>query len=159
MQSVHCTSDGPWVIEDGRRERGENAYVWQRLIRSGAIVANGTDAPVEDVSPIANFYAAVTRRLPDGTLFYPDERMTREQALRSYTMNCAYAAFEEDTKGSITPGKLADIVVLSKDIMTSRKRRSSTQRWSARYSVEESSISQQLRTNGRFSGGFASVRC
>lgn len=119
MQSVHCTSDGSWVMERiGEKRTREGAYVWQKLIRSGAIVANGTDAPVEDVDPIANFYAAVTRRLPDGTLFYPDERMTREQALRSSTMNCAYAAFEEGTKGSITPGKLADIVVLSKDIMT-----------------------------------------
>jgi predicted amidohydrolase YtcJ len=119
MQTVHCTSDGPWVIERiGEKRAQEGAYAWQKLMKSGAIVANGTDAPVEDVNPIANFYAAVTRRLPDGTLFYPEERMSREQALKSYTMNCAYAAFEEDIKGSITPGKLADVVVLSKDIMT-----------------------------------------
>ena len=119
MQSVHCTSDGPWVIERiGEARAREGAYAWQKLLSSGALVSNGTDAPVEDVNPVANFYAAVSRRLPDGSLFYPEERMTREQALRSCTMSCAYAAFEEDTKGSITPGKLADIVVLSKDIMT-----------------------------------------
>jgi predicted amidohydrolase YtcJ len=119
MQTVHCTSDGPWVIERIGEDRArEGAYAWQKLIKSGAIVANGTDAPVEDVDPIANFYAAITRMLPNGTLFYPEERMTREQALKSYTMNCAYAAFEENIKGSITPGKLADVVVLSKDIMT-----------------------------------------
>jgi predicted amidohydrolase YtcJ len=119
MQSVHCTSDGPWVIERiGEKRAQEGAYVWQKLMKSGAIVANGTDAPVEDVNPLSNFYAAITRRLPNGMLFYPEERMTREQALKSYTMNCAYAAFEENIKGSITPGKLADVVVLSKDIMT-----------------------------------------
>ena len=119
MQSVHCTSDGPWVIERiGEKRAQEGAYVWQKLAKSGVIVANGTDAPVEDVNPIANFYAAITRMLPDGTLFYPEERMAREQALTSYTMNCAHAAFEENIKGSITPGKLADVVILSKDIMT-----------------------------------------
>ena len=119
MQSVHCTSDGPWIMERiGEKRAEEGAYAWQKLIKSGAMVANGTDAPVEDVNPIVNFYAAITRKLPDGRLFYPEERMTREQALRSYTINCAYAAFEENVKGSITPGKLADIVVLSKDIMT-----------------------------------------
>ena len=119
MQSIHCTSDGPWVIERiGEKRAQEGAYVWQKLIRSGAVIANGTDAPVEDVNPLANFYAAITRRLADGKLFYPEERMTREQALRAYTINCAYAAFEEGVKGSITRGKLADIVVLSKDIMT-----------------------------------------
>ena len=119
MQPNHCTSDGPWVpkrLGDKRSEEG--AYVWQKLIKSGAIINSGTDAPVEDINTIANFYAAITRRLPDGTQFYPGQCMTREQALRSYTINNAYAAFEEDIKGSLTPGKLADITVLSKDIMT-----------------------------------------
>ena len=81
-------------------------------------MTNGTDAPVEEVSPIASFYAAVSRKLKDGTRFYPEQRMTRQEALRSYTLNNAYAAFEEQSKGSLTPGKLADITVLSKDIMT-----------------------------------------
>ncbi|HEY8468488.1 MAG TPA: amidohydrolase family protein [Longimicrobiales bacterium] len=119
MQGVHATSDGPWVpkrIGDERARTG--AYVWRELIRSGAVVTNGTDTPVEDVNPIASFYASVSRRLPDGSVFYGEQRMTREEALRSYTLNNAYAAFEEDVKGSITPGKLADIVVLSRDIMT-----------------------------------------
>lgn len=119
MQGVHCTSDGPWVTRRLGEERAEEgAYVWQNLMRSGALVTNGTDAPVEDVDPLACFYATVTRKLSDGTIFYPDQRMTREEALRSYTLNCAYAAFEEDIKGSITTGKLADITILSKDIMT-----------------------------------------
>jgi predicted amidohydrolase YtcJ len=119
MQAIHCTSDGPWVIKRlGEKRAEEGAYVWQKLMKSGAIICNGTDVPVEDVDPIACFYAAVTRKLKDGTLFYPDQRMSREEALRSYTLNCAYAAFEEDIKGSLKPGKLADITVLSKDIMT-----------------------------------------
>ncbi|MBW3553431.1 MAG: amidohydrolase [Gemmatimonadetes bacterium] len=119
MQGVHATSDAPWVPKRLGEERAHNgAYRWQDLWQSGAIVTNGTDAPVEDVDPIASFWATVTRRLPDGGVFDPDQRLTREQALRSYTINGAYAGFEEDLKGSITPGKLADIVVLSKDIMT-----------------------------------------
>lgn len=119
MQAIHCTSDGPWVIKRlGEKRAEEGAYVWQKLMKSGAIICNGTDVPVEDVDPIPCFYAAVTRKLRDGTVFYPDQRMSREEALRSYTLNCAYAAFEEDIKGSLTPGKLADITVLSQDIMT-----------------------------------------
>jgi predicted amidohydrolase YtcJ len=87
-------------------------------MKSGAVVSNGTDVPVEDVNPIPNFYAAVSRKLKDGTVFYPDQRMSREEALKSYTLNAAYSGFEENSKGSLTPGKLADITVFSKDIMT-----------------------------------------
>jgi predicted amidohydrolase YtcJ len=119
MQAVHCTSDGPWVPKRiGDKRAAEESYMWRNLIDSGAVVANGTDVPVEDTNPIPNFYAAVTRRMSDGRQFYPDQVMTREEALRSYTINNAYAAFEENIKGSITPGKLADIDILSKDIMT-----------------------------------------
>jgi len=92
--------------------------VWQKLMKSGATIANGTDAPVEDISPIASFYASVSRKLKDGSVFYPDQRMSRIEALRSYTINAAYAGFEETIKGSLKPGKLADITVLSKNIMT-----------------------------------------
>lgn len=119
MQGIHCTSDAPYVparLGDKRAEEG--AYVWQKLMQSGAVVSNGTDAPVEDVNPIASFYATVSRRTSDGTVFYPDQRMSRMEALKSYTLNGAYAAFEEDEKGSLTKGKYADMVVLSKDIMT-----------------------------------------
>ena len=119
MQGVHCTSDGPWVPKRlGDQRSREGAYVWQKLLLSGALIANGTDAPVEDVSPIASFYASVTRRLADGTVFYPDQRMTREQALRSYTLDAAYAAFQETSRGSLVPGKLADVTVLSRDVMS-----------------------------------------
>ena len=119
MQGVHCTSDGPYVLQRlGAQRAEEGAYVWQKLMKSGAIVGNGTDAPVEDVSPLASFYASVSRKLKDGTVLYPEQRMSREEALKSYTWNNAYAAFEEKLKGSLEPGKLADITVLSKDIMT-----------------------------------------
>ena len=96
----------------------EGAYVWQKLMKSGAVIANGTDAPVEDVDPIPNFYASVTRKTKDGSVFYPDQRMTRMEALKSYTINAAYAAFDESIKGSLAVGKLADVTVFSKDIMT-----------------------------------------
>jgi predicted amidohydrolase YtcJ len=119
MQGVHCTSDGPWVpLRLGAERSAEGAYVWRKLIDSGAVVTNGTDTPVEDVDPIANFHASVTRKMKNGEVFYPSQRMTRIEALRSYTIHAAYAAFEEDIKGSLRPGKLADLVVLSEDILT-----------------------------------------
>ncbi len=119
MQGVHCTSDGPWVLKRLGEERAESgAYMWRALIDSGAVVTNGTDVPVEDIDPIASYYASVARVCFDGTVFYPGQAMTREEALASYTINNAYASFEEDLKGSLTPGKLADIVVLSQDILT-----------------------------------------
>jgi predicted amidohydrolase YtcJ len=119
MQGIHATSDAPFVGPRlGQKRAEEGAYVWQSLMKSGAVIANGTDAPVEDIDPIPSFYASVTRRLKDGTVFFPNQRMTRMEALRSYTINAAYAGFEETIKGSLSPGKLADITVLSKDIMT-----------------------------------------
>jgi len=119
MQSIHCTSDGPWVPKKlGKKRSMEGAYVWRDLIRSGAVITNGTDAPVERINPFENFYAAITRKMKNGNVFYENQVMTRIEALRSYTINPAHTAFEEHLKGSITPGKLADIVVLSQDIMT-----------------------------------------
>jgi predicted amidohydrolase YtcJ len=119
MQSVHCTSDGPWIAKRiGEARAEEGAYVWRKLMDSGAVVSNGTDAPVEDCNPIPGFYAAVTRRMKDGRAFYPGQKMTRQEALRSYTLNGAYAAFEEGIKGSLVRSKLADVTVFSKDLMT-----------------------------------------
>jgi predicted amidohydrolase YtcJ len=119
MEGIHATSDAPWVVPRlGEQRAREGAYVWQSLMRSGAVVTNGTDAPVEDVDPIESYYATVSRKTADGTVFVPEQRMSRMEALESYTINGAYAAFEEDIKGSLTPGKLADIAVLSKDILT-----------------------------------------
>ena len=119
MQGIHCTSDAPYVAERlGAKRAEEGAYVWQKLMKSGAVVSNGTDAPVEDVDPIANYYATVSRKTKDGRVFYPDQRMSRMEALKSYTLNGAYAAFEESSRGSLKVGKLADMTVLSKDITT-----------------------------------------
>ena len=118
MQGVHCTSDGPWVpkrLGQDRSRRG--AYAWRALLDSGAVVANGTDTPVEAVDPMANFHALITRRMASGETFFADQRMTRLEALRSYTLHAAHAAFEEQDKGSLELGKLADVVVLSRDIM------------------------------------------
>ena len=118
MEGIHCTSDAPYVLARlGPKRAEEGAYVWQKLMKSGAVVTNGTDAPVEDVNPIASYYATVSRKVKDGTVFYPDQRMSRLEALKSYTLNGAFAAFEENSKGSLKPGKYADIVVLSKDIL------------------------------------------
>ncbi|MCM2268515.1 MAG: amidohydrolase, partial [Thermoanaerobaculia bacterium] len=114
MQGVHCTSDAPFVVTRlGETRAREGAYVWRRLVDTGAVVVNGTDAPVEDVDPIPSFYATVTRRLPDGSRFYPEHALTRREALATYTRDAAYAAFEEHDKGTLEVGKLADVTVLS----------------------------------------------
>jgi predicted amidohydrolase YtcJ len=91
---------------------------WRDLFRTGAVVTNGTDVPVERIDPIASYYSSVARRRVNGERFYPKHVMTREEALRTYTINNAYAAFEEGLKGSLTPGKYADFVVLSQNLLT-----------------------------------------
>jgi predicted amidohydrolase YtcJ len=119
MQGVHATSDAPYVLARlGPKRAEEGAYVWQKLMKSGAVVANGTDAPVEDIDPIASYYSSVSRRTKDGSVFFPEQRMSRMEALRSYTINVAFAEFDENIKGSLKPGKLADVTVFSKDILT-----------------------------------------
>ncbi len=119
MQGVHATSDGPWVFAKlGEKRAREGSHVWRSLMDTGAVVTNGTDAPVEDVDPVASFYSTVSRRTRDGSLYFPDQAMTRMEALRSYTILNAYAAFEENLKGSLTPGKLADVTILSVDILS-----------------------------------------
>lgn len=119
MQGNHCTSDGPFVVTRLGVERSRlGAYAWRSLLDSGARIVNGTDVPVEDVNPILSFHASVSRRMANGDDFFPEQCMTREEALRSYTIDAAYAASEERIKGSLTPGKLADVVVLSRDILT-----------------------------------------
>ena len=102
----------------GEERAEQTSYRWRDLLDSGAILNNGTDVPVEPIDPIASFYASVSRMMNTGEKFHPRQAMTRMEALKSYTLDNAYSAFEEDLKGSITPGKLADIVVLSQDIMT-----------------------------------------
>ena len=119
MQANHATSDGPFVVARlGERRAKLGAYAWRSLLDAGAIVINGTDVPVEPVNPLGSFYASVTRQMASGIPFYPEQAMTRSEALRSYTHDAAFAAFEEDKKGTLTPGKLADIVVLSSDVRT-----------------------------------------
>jgi predicted amidohydrolase YtcJ len=119
MQGIHTISDAPWIpaklgVERAHRE----SYLFRSLWDLGVVVTNGTDAPVEDVDPISSFYGMVARVTRDGSVFMPEERLTRAEALQAYTLNNAYAAFQERDLGSITPGKYADITVLSRDIMT-----------------------------------------
>jgi predicted amidohydrolase YtcJ len=119
MQPIHCTSDGPWVpVRLGEERSRTGAYVWRDLLDSGAVIASGTDVPVEPVDPIPSFHAAVTRLMANGSAFYPGQVMTRMEALRARTLGAAYAAFEEDIKGSLEVGKLADVTVFSRDILT-----------------------------------------
>jgi len=119
MQGIHCTSDAPFVEKRlGKHRAGKESYAWRTFIDSGAKLANGTDAPVEDVSPIKSYYASVTRKREDGMAFFPEQKMTRKEGLASYTINNAYAGFEDTQKGSISVGKLGDITVLSQDILT-----------------------------------------
>src|SRR6185436_7374411 len=119
MQGIHATSDAPYVLARLGPQRAQaSAYVWQKLMKTGAVISNGSDVPVERIDPMANFYATVTRKTKDGSVFFGDQKMSREEALKSYTWNGAYGAKEDHLKGSITVGKLADITVLSKDIMT-----------------------------------------
>jgi predicted amidohydrolase YtcJ len=119
MQGVHTISDGPWVAKRLGEDRARRtSYLWRSLMDAGAIVTNGTDTPVEDVDPIMSFYGSVTRKTREGIVFVPEQRVSREEGLRAYTLNNAYASFEEKDLGSLTAGKYADIVVLSKNIMT-----------------------------------------
>ncbi len=119
IQGIHCTSDAPFVEKRLGEQRAKNgAYPWRSLLDNGVKIANGTDAPVEDVDPIPCFYASVTRkRIDTGAEFFPDQKMTRQEALHAYTLGNAFAAFEEKNKGSISLGKLADLVILSKDLL------------------------------------------
>jgi len=119
MQANHATSDGPFVVARlGERRAKLGAYAWRSLLDSGAVVINGTDVPVEPVDPLGSFFASVTRQMNSGVPFFPEQAMTRAEALRSYTRDAAFAAFEEQDKGTLTVGKLADMVVLNHDLRT-----------------------------------------
>ena len=122
MQGIHCPSDRPWAPRRlGDARIAEGAYAWRKLLDAGARILNGTDAPVEDLDPIQNFHATVARRDASGRPpggFDPDQRLTRAEALRTMTLDAAYGGFAEGEKGSIEVGKLADLVVLSQDILS-----------------------------------------
>ena len=121
MQATHATSDMPWVPDRiGAARMQEGAYVWQTLVKSGVVLANGSDFPVEEANPMLGLYAAITRQDPSGNPpggWMPGQRLSRDEALRSFTSSAAYAAHVEPLLGSLEPGKLADFVVLSKNIM------------------------------------------
>ena len=119
MQANHCTSDAIFVpARLGERRSAQGAYVWRSLIDSGAIIPNGTDAPVERIDPRVSLFAAVTRELANGETFYPEQSMTRAEALLSYTLWPAQAAFQEADLGSIEVGKRADLVMWDTDLLT-----------------------------------------
>ena len=114
MQGIHATSDGPWVPQRlGQLRAQQRAYVWRALLDAEALICNGTDVPVEPISPLASLQASITRRMANGEVFFAEQAMQRQEALHSYTLGCAKAVFEEDLLGSIEVGKLADLVVLS----------------------------------------------
>ena len=119
IQGVHCTSDGPWISTRLGAPRTElTSYRWRDLLDAGVKINNGTDAPVEAIDPFASFAASVNRIMANGEAFYPKQAMTRFEALHSYTLGNAYSAFEEDVKGSLEVGKLADIAILSHNPLT-----------------------------------------
>ena len=121
MQWMHATLDMPWAETRVGPERIRGGYAWRTLLNMGTRLVGGSDEGARRFSPFMGIHAAVTRQdasgLPD-TGWYPDQKLTRFEALKSYTIDAAYASFEEDVLGSLTPGKYADLVVLSKDIMT-----------------------------------------
>ncbi len=120
MQATHQTSDMRWAEARVGPERIRGAYAWRSLLNTGVVIPNGTDFPVEEVNPLLTFHAAVTRQDPTNWPvggWYPEQRMTREEALQSMTIWPAYAGFQEKILGSLTPGKYADFVVLDRDIM------------------------------------------
>lgn len=121
MQASHQTSDMRWAEVRVGPQRIKGAYAWRSLLNSGVIIPNGSDFPVEEVNPLISFHASVSRQdatnWPAGG-WYPDQVMTRDEALKSITIWPAYAAFQEKSMGSISPGKYADFVILDRDIMT-----------------------------------------
>ena len=119
MQAIHCTSDALFAETRLGTDRARSgAYAWRSLLDAGAVVTNGTDVPVEDVNPIECFYASVTRKRADGkATFFPEQSMTREEALHSYTAAAAYSAFQEDERGALKPGMKADFVLLSNNLL------------------------------------------
>jgi predicted amidohydrolase YtcJ len=125
MQATHCTSDMEWAIERLGPERLAGAYAWRSLLGTGVIIAGGSDFPVESPNPFHGIYAAVARRPRTGEDrgWQPEQRMTREEAVRSFTTWNAWAARQEADLGALTPGKRADLIVCSDDVFTCAEER------------------------------------
>ena len=121
MQFTHATSDSNMAEDRIGSERIKTAYAWRTVLDAGSIIIGGSDAPVEKVNPFHGLYAGVTRMTragePEGG-WYPEQKVTREEALRAFTIWAAYGQFEEDLKGSLEPGKLADFIIIDRDYMT-----------------------------------------
>jgi len=124
IQPTHAISDMWYAQNRLGPERVKGLYAFRSLIDSGARITLGSDFPVETMNPLAGFYAAITRKSPDGKSphgpggWFPEQRLTRQEALRGMTIDPAYASFTETTLGSLEVGKRADFTVLSQDIMT-----------------------------------------
>jgi predicted amidohydrolase YtcJ len=121
MQPYHAIDDGRWAVKELGPERIKSSYAWKSLLDAGATLAFGSDWPVAPLDPVMGIYAAATRRTLDGKNpngWIPEQRISVAQAVHAYTMGSAYAEHQEKIKGSIEPGKLADLVVLSDDIFT-----------------------------------------
>ena len=121
MQPTHCISDKRFYEKRIGTERSKGAYAWRSLLESGAMLAFGTDYQVEPLNPMEGLYAAVSRkdRLgEEGNGWFPEQKLTMEEAIKYYTLSSAYAQFMEDRKGMIKPGYLADIVITDKDLLT-----------------------------------------
>jgi len=121
MQPIHLPDDGRWAWKRLDEKRLKGTYAFRTLLATGAVLAFGSDSPVAPMNPIWGIYAAVSRRTADGKNpngWIPEQKITVDEAVRAFTYGSAYAEFQEDVKGTLEMGKLADMVIISDDIFT-----------------------------------------